>query len=97
MTVDAEGRVLAASDYYASDPQVMVADVPVHGVRTIYAAISDMFVWLSLLGLVGVIVVTIARDRQERQERRRRQDGDGSREAGAPIPRASDDASRATS
>ncbi len=93
VTVDAQGRVLAASDYYASDPQVMVADVPVHGVRTIYAAIGDLFAWLSIVGLVGLIVVTIARDRQARQQRRRRQDGGGSREAGAPIPRAADDAS----
>src|SRR6266487_2571745 len=37
MTVDYEGNVLSASDYFTSDPQVMVAYVPMQGVHTIYA------------------------------------------------------------
>ena len=64
MTVDYEGNVLAKSDYFATDPQVMVADVPVQGVRTIYATIGDLFAWLSLGGVVVLIGVAIARRRQ---------------------------------
>jgi len=63
MTVDYEGNVLAKSDYFATDPQVMVADVPIHGVRTIYATIGDLFAWLSVAGLVVLIGVAIARRR----------------------------------
>jgi len=61
MTVDYEGQVLAASDYYTTDPQVMVADVPMQGVRTIYTTIGDLFAWLSLAGLVVLIGVAFAR------------------------------------
>jgi apolipoprotein N-acyltransferase len=63
MTVDYEGNVLAASDYFTTDPQVMVAYVPVQGVRTIYATIGDLFAWLSLVGLVVLIGVALARRR----------------------------------
>jgi apolipoprotein N-acyltransferase len=61
MTVDYEGNVLAASDYFTTDPQVMVAYVPMHGVHTIYAAIGDMFAWLSIAGLVVLIGVAFVR------------------------------------
>jgi len=64
MAVDYEGNVLATSDYFATDPQVMVADVPIHGVSTIYATIGDLFAWLSVAGLVVLIGVAIARRRQ---------------------------------
>jgi apolipoprotein N-acyltransferase len=63
MTVDYEGNVLGASDYFTSDPQVMVAYVPMQGVRTIYATISDLFAWLSLAGLAVLIGVAFARRR----------------------------------
>ena len=63
MTVDYEGHVLAATDFFTTDPQVMVADVPMQGVRTIYATIGDLFAWLSVAGLVMLIGVAIARRR----------------------------------
>jgi apolipoprotein N-acyltransferase len=64
MTVDYEGQVLGASDYFTRDPQVMVAYVPMQGVRTIYATIGDLFAWLSVAGLVALIGVAIARRRK---------------------------------
>ena len=64
MTVDYEGHVLAASDYFTTDPQVMVAYVPMQGVRTIYATIGDLFAWLSITGLVVLIGVALARRRK---------------------------------
>ena len=65
MTVDYEGHVLSASDYFTTNLQVMVAYVPVQGVRTIYATIGDLFAWLSIVGLVMLIGVAIARRRRE--------------------------------
>jgi apolipoprotein N-acyltransferase len=59
--VDYEGNVLASTDYFTSDPQVMVAYVPMQGVRTIYATIGDLFSWLSIAGLVGLIGFAFAR------------------------------------
>jgi apolipoprotein N-acyltransferase len=52
MAVDYEGHVLAASDFFNTDQQVMVAYVPMYGVRTIYAAIGDLFAWLCVAGVV---------------------------------------------
>jgi apolipoprotein N-acyltransferase len=68
MAVDYEGNVLAASDYSTTDPQVLVADIPVQGARTIYATIGDLFAWLSVAGLVVLIGVALARRRQAGEE-----------------------------
>ena len=64
MAVDYEGHVLAATDFYSTDPQVMVAYVPMQGVHTIYATIGDLFAWLSIAGLFVLIGVAIARRRK---------------------------------
>ena len=66
MTVDYEGRVLSASDYYTTDDQVMVAYVPMHGVRTIYATIGDLFAWLCIIGLVALTGLAIIQSRKHR-------------------------------
>jgi apolipoprotein N-acyltransferase len=63
VVVDYEGHTLATTDFFAADPQVMVAYVPVEGVRTIYATIGDLFAWLAMAGLVALIGVAIARGR----------------------------------
>jgi apolipoprotein N-acyltransferase len=61
IAVDHEGNVLAASDYFATDQQVIVAYVPTQGVRTIYATVGDLFAWLSIAGLVVLIGVALLR------------------------------------
>jgi apolipoprotein N-acyltransferase len=66
MAVDYQGRVLAASDYFTTDQQVMVAYLPVHGVRTIYARIGDLFAWLCILGLAVFAGMAILRNRRRR-------------------------------
>jgi len=66
MTVDYEGRVLSASDYFTTDQQIMVAYVPMHGVRTIYATIGDLFAWLCMIGLVALIGLAIMQSRKRR-------------------------------
>ena len=38
-------------DDFASQDNVMVAQVPIKGVRTIYARIGDLFAWLCVAGL----------------------------------------------
>jgi apolipoprotein N-acyltransferase len=67
MAVDYEGHVKAASDFFTTDQQVMVAYVPMYGVRTIYAAIGDLFAWLCLAGVVvlaGLAIIIQSRRRQ---------------------------------
>jgi apolipoprotein N-acyltransferase len=48
MTVDYQGHVLAATDYYTTDQQTMVAYVPVKGTWTIYGLVGDLFTWLCI-------------------------------------------------
>jgi apolipoprotein N-acyltransferase len=76
IAVDYEGRVLSASDYFTTDQQVMVAYVPMHGVRTIYTVIGDLFAWLCIIGLLALIALAII------QSRRRRSAAEGA----APLP-----------
>jgi apolipoprotein N-acyltransferase len=66
LAVDYEGRVLAASDYFTTNQQVMVADVPTHGVHTIYATIGDLFAWLCIVSLLGFIGLAILQGRRRR-------------------------------
>jgi hypothetical protein len=40
--------------------QVIVAYVPMHGVRTIYATIGDVFAWLSAAGLLVLVGMAVA-------------------------------------
>jgi apolipoprotein N-acyltransferase len=61
IAVDYEGRVLASSDAFTSDAQVMVALVPTKGVDTIYAILGDLFAWLCIAGLVIFICVAVIR------------------------------------
>ena len=76
MTVDYEGRILSASDYFTTDQQVMVASVPMHGVRTIYATIGDLFAWLCIIGLVALAWLAIMQSRKRRS----------AAAAAAPVP-----------
>jgi apolipoprotein N-acyltransferase len=79
MAVDYEGNVLAASHARTTEPQVMVAYLPTHGVHTIYATIGDLFAWLSLAGLILLIGIAITR-------RRKAAETEKAQPSGAPIP-----------
>ncbi len=68
MTVDYEGHVLSASDYFTTDNQVMVAYVPMQGVRTIYATIGDLFAWLCIIGLVALTGLAVMQGRKRQSE-----------------------------
>ncbi|HZR43428.1 MAG TPA: nitrilase-related carbon-nitrogen hydrolase [Ktedonobacteraceae bacterium] len=54
MTVDYQGHALAASDYFTTDAQTMIAYVPVKGVWTVYALVGDLFAWLCIIGLLAL-------------------------------------------
>lgn len=44
-------------DFFQTADQVMVAQVPTRGVRTLYARVGDAFAWACILGLVLVAVM----------------------------------------
>ncbi len=56
LVTDPYGRTLAVMDHYTADDRTMIAQVPTHGVRTIYSIIGDLFGWLSVAGFAAVAV-----------------------------------------
>jgi apolipoprotein N-acyltransferase len=55
IAVDYQGRELAKLNWFNSGNMVMLADVPTHGVTTVFAKTGDLFSWLCLAGLIAVI------------------------------------------
>ncbi len=63
--VDYQGRVLAAMDDFTTEEVVMIADVPMEGVTTIYSRIGDLFAWLSVMGFVAIVGWALVRRKAE--------------------------------
>jgi len=59
--VDPYGRTLAKMDEFTPEQLVMVAQVPVGRVNTIYSRIGDLFAWLCVAGLLGAIAWVVLR------------------------------------
>lgn len=57
--VDYHGRILASKDHFATSDEIMYADVPIKGKKTIYPIIGDAFAWLCVLGLGAFVVLSI--------------------------------------
>lgn len=53
---DYQGRELAAMDHYLAADRVLVAQVPIHGTRTIYGLLGDWFAWICLAGMAGAVI-----------------------------------------
>jgi apolipoprotein N-acyltransferase len=68
IVVDPYGRVTAAMDHFNSSERVMVAQVPILSVLTLYPYIGDLFAWLALAGFVGLVVVGVVRSRRAGHE-----------------------------
>jgi apolipoprotein N-acyltransferase len=60
---DYQGRIRAAIDDYTTKERLMIADVPVQGVTTIYSRIDDLFAWLCVAGFLAVIGWAVVRRR----------------------------------
>lgn len=56
VAVDYQGRLVVAADYFTSDEQIMIADLPMKGVTTIYARIGDLFAWCCIISLVVLLL-----------------------------------------
>jgi apolipoprotein N-acyltransferase len=52
--IDSLGRFVAVQDYFTDDTGVMIASLPIRGVRTIYRRTGDLFVYLCAAGLAGL-------------------------------------------
>lgn len=70
MTVDDEGRVLAATDYFTTDQQTMIAYVPVKGTWTLYSVVGDLFAWLCMAGILALAGMGVWQALMERKQAR---------------------------
>ena len=61
IAVDYCGRVIAEQNYVTSKERVMLADVPVKSVSTIYSVIGDVFAWICIVGFIILIVIAVIR------------------------------------
>jgi nicotinamidase-related amidase len=59
--VDATGRVRASASYFESDNRVLLGNVPSRGVRTFYAVVGNLFVYLCLAMVGGVVMSQVFR------------------------------------
>lgn len=66
--VGPDGRLLASRDFYTDTAPVLLADVPVRGLRTLYAQIGDSFALFCLAGLVALCALAVLQ-RQGRRDR----------------------------
>ena len=48
--VDYHGNILSQMNDFTTDERVMIADLPSHGITTIYSQIGDLAAWLCVLG-----------------------------------------------
>lgn len=61
LAVDSQGQVLAAMDDYASSAptKAIIADLPVHGSRTLYPRLGDWLPWTALALLAGTAALAL--------------------------------------
>ena len=64
IVTDPFGRTLAAMDHFTAAERVMVAQVPSHGVWTLYSVIGDLFGWLAVVGMVAIVAAGLLRGRR---------------------------------
>jgi apolipoprotein N-acyltransferase len=59
--VDYQGRVLSRMDHFTAGEPVMVSEVPIEEVTTVYSRIGDSFAWLCVAALVWLVGRVVAR------------------------------------
>jgi apolipoprotein N-acyltransferase len=62
---DYRGNVLSYQDFFTTENNTMVVDVPINGRKTIYSMFGDWFVYLCALFLV-ILTVTVLRNKKSR-------------------------------
>jgi len=59
------GRVIAKQNYFTTKKRVMLADVPIKSVHTVYEKIGNSFVWLCILGLILLTAFAVRTQKQK--------------------------------
>ena len=56
ISTDFQGRTISGLDVHTSQNRIMISDIPIKGVTTLYSKTGDIFAWLCVLGLVSFFV-----------------------------------------
>jgi len=56
ISADYLGNTLAYQNYFSTDDRIMVSDVPMQGVRTLYGFTGEIFLWLVLAGVLFIVI-----------------------------------------
>jgi len=54
---DYNGKIAAERSYFDDGERVMVAHLPVEGIRTLYPIVGDTFVWICVAGFAGLLTL----------------------------------------
>jgi apolipoprotein N-acyltransferase len=64
LATDPYGRPLAQMDFFQTPSRVLIANVPVRGIATLYSIWGDIFAWLGIVGLTVLLTFgVISRNR----------------------------------
>jgi apolipoprotein N-acyltransferase len=83
--VDPWGRVLGVSDYFGPGDRTLVVQVPMGGVRTLYARTGDLFAWLCVAALAAALAIAVVNPGGLSTRRHGRMSGTSSASAAAAI------------
>ena len=61
---DSWDRMLGLADWFAPGDRKLVVQVPVGGVRTVYARTGDLFAWLCVTGLIVALAIAAIASRK---------------------------------
>jgi apolipoprotein N-acyltransferase len=61
IAVDPYGRTLAEQNYFNAHNHIMLANVPVKGVATVYSLTGDLVAWLCIAGFAMIVVWALSR------------------------------------
>ena len=67
LAVDYNGKVLNQLNYYQTEENIMISDVPIKGIKTIYAKMGDWFVWVCIIGLLFIFGKVFYRRKNKEQ------------------------------
>lgn len=51
LAVDYNGKVLSQLNFYQTEENIMISDVPIKRAKTVYASMGDWFPWICIIGL----------------------------------------------
>jgi apolipoprotein N-acyltransferase len=67
IVTDPYGRVVASVGHFTASERVMVAQVPIYNVKTLYSYTPDYFAWLAILVFVILTIVAIVQGRKSKR------------------------------